>query len=128
MKLALRFCFGALALFIAAVLPEVAQAERLKDLVSFEGVRDNQLIGYGLVVGLNGTGDALRNNAMTKQSLESMLERLGINTHAADLQLNTKNVAAVVVTANLPPFAGSGSRIDITVSSTGDAKSLLGGT
>jgi flagellar P-ring protein precursor FlgI len=101
---------------------------RIKDIVSFEGVRDNQLVGYGVVVGLNGTGDALRNNAMTKQSLESMLERLGVNTHAADGTLNTKNVAAVMVTADLPAFAGPGARIDVSVSSAGDAKSLLGGT
>jgi flagellar P-ring protein precursor FlgI len=120
--------FSILLLAVSLFGGAASARSRIKDIVEFEGVRDNQLIGYGLVVGLNGTGDALRNNAMTKQSLESMLERLGINTHAADLQLNTKNVAAVVVTANLPAFAGSGSRIDITVSSTGDAKSLLGGT
>ena len=105
-----------------------AARSRIKDIVEFEGVRENQLIGYGVVVGLNGTGDALRNNAMTKQSFESMLERLGINTHAADGTLNTKNVAAVMVTANLPAFSGPGARIDVTVSSAGDAKSLLGGT
>ena len=99
---------------------------RIKDIVAFEGVRENQLIGYGLVVGLNGTGDALRNAAFTKQSLGSMLERLGVNTR--DATLNTKNIAAVMVTANLPPFAAPGSRIDVTVSAMGDAKSLLGGT
>ncbi len=105
--------------------PAMAKS-RIKDIVEFEGVRDNPLIGYGLVVGLNGTGDALRNAAFTKQSLESMLERLGVNTR--DATLNTKNIAAVMVTANLPPFAAPGSRIDVNVSSTGDAKSLLGGT
>ena len=119
-----------LAVSLAASLwaGPVAAKSRIKDIVEFEGVRENQLVGYGLVVGLKGTGDALRNNAFTKQSLESMLERLGVNTRAADLTLNTKNIAAVMVTANLPAFAGSGSKIDVTVSSTGDATSLLGGT
>ena len=99
---------------------------RIKDIVEFEGVRENQLVGYGLVVGLNGTGDALRNGPFTKQSLEAMLERLGVNVR--DANLNTKNVAAVMVTAKLPAFAASGSQIDATVSALGDAKSLLGGT
>ncbi len=90
-----------------------------------EGVRENALIGYGLVVGLNGTGDSLRNVANTKQSLESMLERLGINTRGANL--NTKNVAAVIVTANLPAFSTHGTRVDVTVSAMGDSKSLMGG-
>lgn len=100
-------------------------ASRLKDIVDIEGVRENQLVGYGLVVGLNGTGDSLRNSPFTRQSLEAMLERLGVNTR--DQNLNTKNVAAVMVTANLPPFAAHGSRIDVSVSSLGDAKSLSGG-
>lgn len=99
---------------------------RIKDIVEFEGVRENMLVGYGIVVGLNGTGDALRNAPFTKQSLEAMLERLGVNTR--DANLNTKNVAAVMVTARLPAFAASGSTIDATVSALGDAKSLLGGT
>jgi flagellar P-ring protein precursor FlgI len=99
---------------------------RIKDIAQFEGVRDNQLVGYGLVVGLNGTGDTLRNAAFTRQSLISMLERLGVNTRDADLK--TDNVAAVMVTANLPPFSRHGSRIDITVSALGDASSLQGGT
>ena len=99
---------------------------RIKDIVEFEGVRDNMLVGYGIVVGLNGTGDALRNAPMTKQSLEAMLERLGVNTR--DANLNTKNVAAVMVTAKLPSFAAAGSQMDVTVSALGDAKSLLGGT
>ncbi len=99
---------------------------RIKDIVEFEGVRENQLVGYGIVVGLNGTGDALRNAPMTQQSLQSMLERLGVNTRAATM--NTKNIAAVMVTAKLPAFAASGSQIDVTVSAMGDAKSLLGGT
>lgn len=103
-----------------------ATASRIKDIVEFEGVRENMLVGYGLVVGLNGTGDNLRNAPMTKQSQESMLERLGVNVR--DANLNSKNVAAVMVTARLPPFAGAGTPIDVTVSSMGDAKNLQGGT
>ncbi len=100
-------------------------SSRIKDIADFEGVRENPLIGYGLVVGLDGTGDSLRNVANTKQSLESMLERLGINTRGANL--NAKNVAAVIVTASLPAFAMHGSKIDVTVSAMGDADSLMGG-
>src|SRR3990167_5937056 len=99
---------------------------RIKDIVEFEGGRENQLVGYGIVVGLNGTGDALRNAPFTKQSLEAMLERLVVNVR--DANLNTKNVAAVMVTAKLPPFAAPGAQIDASVSALGDAKSLLGGT
>ena len=101
---------------------------RIKDIVDVEGVRKNQLVGYGMVVGLNGSGDTLRNIPFTKQSLEAMLERMGVNTREADATINTKNVAAVMVTAELPAFAASGSRVDVTVSALGDAKSLLGGT
>src|SRR5215475_622672 len=100
-------------------------APRIKDVADFEGVRDNQLVGYGLVVGLAGTGDSLRNAPFTRQSLAAMLERLGVN--ATNGNLNTRNVAAVMVTANLPPFASQGSRIDVTVSALGDARSLAGG-
>ena len=99
---------------------------RIKDLTDIEGVRENQLVGYGLVVGLNGAGDSLNAAPFTKQSLQSMLERLGVNTRGATLR--TKNVAAVMVTANLPPFGTQGTRIDVTVSSLGDATSLQGGT
>ena len=99
---------------------------RLKDLVEFDGVRGNDLIGYGLVVGLNGTGDGLRNAPFTEEIMSNILERLGVNVTGE--QFRPKNVAAVIVTASLPPFARSGSRIDITVSAIGDAKSLLGGT
>lgn len=116
------------AAFLAAALaagPSFAKS-RIKDIVEFEGVRENMLVGYGLVVGLNGTGDSLRNSAFTRQSLEAMLERLGVNTR--DANLNTKNVAAVMVTARLPAFAAAGSPIDASVSAMGDAKSLLGGT
>ena len=116
-----------LALLAAALAASPALAKsRIKDIVEFEGVRENMLVGYGIVVGLNGTGDALRNAPMTKQSLEAMLERLGVNTR--DANLNTKNVAAVMVTARLPAFAAAGSQIDVNVSALGDAKSLLGGT
>ena len=99
---------------------------RIKDIAAFEGVRDNMLVGYGLVVGLNGTGDSLRNSTFTAQSLEAMLERLGVSTRGQ--KINTKNVAAVMVTSTLPPFARQGARVDISVSALGDAKSLLGGT
>ncbi|MEP0069676.1 flagellar basal body P-ring protein FlgI [Pyruvatibacter sp.] len=107
--------------------PVAAQASsRIKDLASVEGIRDNHLVGYGLVVGLDGSGDSLRNAPFTRQSLQSMLERLGVNTR--DATLNTNNVAAVMVTGNLPAFGSQGSRMDITVSTLGDASSLLGGT
>lgn len=99
---------------------------RIKDVADFEGVRENLLVGYGLVVGLNGTGDSLTNSAFTKHSLVGMLERLGVNTRTDTLK--TANVAAVMVTSTLPPFARQGTRIDVTVSALGDAKSLLGGT
>lgn len=101
---------------------------RLKDIVSFEGVRDNQLIGYGLVVGLNGSGDSGQNAPQALETMVSMLERLGINVRDKIAQLGTKNVAAVMVTTNLPAFARHGSRIDVTVSAIGGAKSLQGGT
>ncbi len=101
---------------------------RIMDIADIEGVRENQLIGYGLVVGLNGTGDKLDNAVFTKESLVSMLERLGVNTRDQITKLQTKNVAAVMVTADLPTFARSGSRIDITVSAIGDASNLSGGT
>ena len=99
---------------------------RIKDLVEFDGVRGNDLVGYGLVVGLNGTGDGLRNAPFTEEVLANTLERLGINVSGE--QFRPKNVAAVLVTAELPAFARAGSRIDVTVSAIGDAKSLLGGT
>jgi flagellar P-ring protein precursor FlgI len=98
---------------------------RIKDVADVEGIRENQLIGYGLVVGLAGTGDSLQSAPFTRQSLQAMLERLGVNTRGADLR--TANVAAVMVTANLPPFATQGTRIDVSVSALGDAKSLQGG-
>ena len=123
------FFASVLGLALAAVTLVASPADaksRIKDIVAFEGVRDNQLVGYGIVVGLNGSGDSLRNAPMTKQSLEAMLERQGVNVR--DGNLNTKNTAAVMVTANLPPFSAAGARMDVTVSTLGDAKSLLGGT
>ena len=110
----------------AAFTLQAEAASRIKDLASIEGVRTNQLQGYGIVVGLNGTGDSLANSPMTKQSLTAMLEQLGVNTAGANMR--TANVAAVMVTANLPPFATQGTRIDVTISAMGDAKSLQGGT
>src|SRR3954463_3526215 len=99
---------------------------RIKDLANIEGVRQNQLIGYGLVVGLNGTGGTLNNIPFTRQSLQAMLERLGVNIRGQTLR--TGNVAAVMVTANLPAFSTQGTRMDVTVSALGDAKNLQGGT
>ena len=99
---------------------------RIKDLVEFDGVRGNDLVGYGLVVGLNGTGDGLRNAPFTEEIMSNLLERLGVNVNGEQFQ--PKNVAAVFVTAALPPFARAGGRVDVTVSAIGDAKSLLGGT
>lgn len=111
---------------VAAYGAPALAGTRLKDIVDVEGVRENQLIGYGIVFGLKGSGDSLRNCAMLRQSIESMMERLGVNTRNANL--NTKNAAAVMVTANLPPFAANGTRIDVTVSAVCDAQSLEGGT
>src|SRR5687768_16020460 len=113
---------------LAAVMSvgPVHGASRIKDIADFEGVRDNLLVGYGLVVGLNGTGDTLNRSIFTRESLIGMLERLGVN--ARDNALRTQNVAAVMVTATLPPFSRQGGRIDVAVSAIGDAKSLLGGT
>jgi flagellar P-ring protein precursor FlgI len=120
---------AALLLGLIPCLGIAAQADvRIKDIVDVEGVRENQLIGYGLVVGLNGTGDKLNNNVFTRESLVGMLERLGVNTRDQVSVLSTKNVAAVMVTAELPAFARNGSRIDISVSALGDASNLTGGT
>jgi flagellar P-ring protein precursor FlgI len=117
----------ALLTAVALVVPHPAHAlSRIKDIADFEGVRENLLVGYGLVVGLNGTGDALNNAIFTRESLIGMLERLGVN--ARDNALRTNNVAAVMVTATLPPFSRQGSHIDVQVSALGNAKSLLGGT
>jgi flagellar P-ring protein precursor FlgI len=115
-----------LALLVLNPFQNAFAASRLKDVVDFEGVRNNMLVGYGLVVGLNGTGDSLTNAPFTETSLIGMLERLGINTRGATMK--TKNVAAVMVTATLPAFAAQGSHVDVVVSTLGDAKSLMGGT
>jgi flagellar P-ring protein precursor FlgI len=120
------FLGAALAIAFMFSFANEAHASRIKDVVAFEGVRDNMLMGYGLVVGLNGTGDKLQNNAFTEQSLIGFLERQGVNTRG--LQLKSKNVAAVTITAKLPPFARAGGNIDVSISAMGDAKSLLGGT
>ncbi len=118
---------SALALFaVFAVSPAQAKTTRIKDIVDIEGVRENALVGYGLVVGLNGTGDGLNNAPFTKQSLTAMLERLGVNIKGENL--NTANVAAVMVTATLPPFTNQGAKIDVAVSALGDSESLQGGT
>lgn len=103
-----------------------ASTTRIKDIVDIEGVRENQLVGYGLVVGLNGTGDSINNSPFTEQSLTAMLERLGVSVRGQNV--NTGNVAAVMVTATLPPFANQGSKIDVSVATLGDAESLQGGT
>ncbi len=118
--------FFMVTLFICLMAMNVNAQSRIKDIVDIEGVRDNMIVGYGLVVGLNGTGDDIGSAVFTKESLIGMLERLGVN--ASSDNLDTDNVAAVMVTATLPPFARQGSRIDVTVSTLGDAKSLLGGT
>ena len=112
-------------MLVAWASPAHAQS-RIKDIVDFEGVRDNMLVGYGLVVGLNGTGDSIKTGHFTKQSLQAMLNRLGVKP--TDAGLDSKNVAAVMVTATLPAFSSKGSRVDVTVSALGDAKNLMGGT
>ncbi len=115
-----------LAVLLTLAGLQAAGATRIKDIVAVQGVRANQLVGYGLVVGLNGTGDSPRNSPFTEQSLQSMLDRMGINVRNS--KTRTRNIAAVIVTAELPAFAGKGSRIDVTVGSLGDATSLQGGS
>lgn len=114
--------FGGMMLFAS----QANASSRIKDISDIEGVRENYLIGYGLVVGLNGTGDSISSMAFTEESLIGMLERLGVNTR--DGKIKTKNVAAVMVTGSLPAFARQGTRIDVAISALGDAKSLQGGT
>ncbi len=121
---AFLFAFAFAFAMIATIEPARASA-RIKDLADVEGVRENMLIGYGLVVGLDGTGDRIRNTPFTRESLVSMLERMGVNIRSE--QLDTENIAAVMVTANLPPFARQGARIDVAVSALGVAESLRGG-
>jgi flagellar P-ring protein FlgI len=117
---------GTALLALALTAAAAGATSRIKDLANIEGVRQNQLIGYGLVVGLNGTGDTLNNIPFTKQSLQAMLERMGVNIRGATIR--TGNVAAVMVTGNLPAFGTQGTRMDVTVSALGDAKNLMGGT
>ncbi len=126
-RLSLLLAVLGMAILALAPFHSAQAASRLKDLVNFEGVRDNMLVGYGLVVGLNGSGDTLTNSPFTERSLIGMLERLGINETGDFNTIKTKNIAAVMVTATLPPFASQGSRIDVTVGTMGDAKSLQGG-
>jgi flagellar P-ring protein FlgI len=120
------FVLGAVLTAAPILITPALAFSRVKDLVDVQGIRDNMLLGYGLVVGLNGTGDSLKNAPFTQASIQSILERLGTNTRGQVMQ--TKDVAAVMVTANLPAFAAPGSRIDVSVSALGDAKNLQGGT
>ncbi len=122
---------AAIAIALGGALSAPADAQtrsRIKDIADFEGIRQNKLIGYGLIIGLNGTGDTLNNSPFTQQSIIAMLERLGVNTRDIAGSLRTRNVAAVMVTATLPAFARQGSRIDVAVGTFGDATSLQGGT
>jgi flagellar P-ring protein precursor FlgI len=118
-----------LAALIVCTIFSLAQATRIKDLADIEGVRDNQLMGYGLVIGLNGTGDDIKKSVFTRQAMVNMIKRMGMAiTDNVFSQMKTKNVAAVMVTAQLPPFARPGSAIDVQISSIGDSSSLSGGT
>jgi flagellar P-ring protein precursor FlgI len=122
-----RLSASFLALALALVgAPQAMAQTRIKDIVDVENVRENQLVGYGLVVGLAGTGDRIRNAPFTEESMQSMLERMGVNIRGT--QMRTQNVAAVSITATMPPFSRAGSRIDVQVSALGDATSLQGGT
>ncbi len=118
--------FTVITLLMSFYSTEAVSSSRIKDIADFEGIRENQLVGYGLVVGLNGTGDNIKSINFAKESLISLLDQVGINSR--DGQLKSKNVAAVMVTASLPPFGRQGSRIDVMVSALGDAKNLQGGT
>jgi flagellar P-ring protein precursor FlgI len=122
----IRLLVLAVGAALAAAPAPVLAFSRVKDLTDVQGIRENMLVGYGLVVGLNGTGDSLKNAPFTQQSIQTMLERLGVNTRGETMQ--TKNVAAVMVTASLPAFAAQGAHIDVSVSAMGDAKNLQGGT
>lgn len=122
-----RYCGAAAVSLLVLLAPLPATAfSRIKDLADIEGIRENMLVGYGLVVGLNNTGDSLKNTPFTQQALQTMLERMGVNTRGAGL-INTKNVAAVMVTGSLQAFSTQGAHMDVIVSAMGDAKSLQGG-
>lgn len=112
--------------FLLTTAASTAAGSRIKDITDVQGIRENQLVGYGLVIGLAGTGDSMRNSPFTEQSARSMLQRLGVGVPPDSIR--ALNIAAVVVTARLPPFVSPGERIDVTVSSLGDATSLMGGT
>ena len=122
-RIAASFLLPLLAL---VATPHALAQTRIKDVVDVENVRENQLVGYGLVVGLAGTGDRMRNAPFTEESMQAMLERMGVNIRGTNMR--TQNVAAVSITATMPPFSRSGSRIDVQVSALGDASSLQGGT
>jgi flagellar P-ring protein precursor FlgI len=124
LHLGLRYLVGIFGLLAAMSSPALANS-RIKDIADFENIRTNQLVGYGLVVGLAGTGDKIRNAPFTEESMQGMLERMGVNIRGADMKV--QNVAAVVVTATMPAFARPGSRVDVLVSAIGDASSLQGG-
>lgn len=124
----LRACLGALAVLAVAQLAVTVSAHassRIKDVTTVEGVRDNVLVGYGIVVGLQGTGDSMDNSPYTERSLTGLLERMGVNVH--NEELGSQNVAAVMVTGDLPPFVGQGNEFDVNISAMGDASSLEGG-
>ena len=125
----LRKLIGLTVLLASAALwwPAPAQAMRLKEVASVQGVRNNQLVGYGIVVGLDGTGDQTTSTPFTTQSINALLQQMGV-TVPPGTSMQLKNVAAVMVTAQLPPFAQPGQQVDVTVSSMGNAKSLRGGT
>jgi flagellar P-ring protein precursor FlgI len=125
-KMTKGFLLVALLASSTCIQPAFSSVVRIKDVVDFQGVRGNDLVGYGLVVGLNGTGDSVKNSPYTEEALQNMLERLGVNVSGENFR--PKNVAAVLVTASLPPFSRSGSKVDVNVSAIGDSKSLLGGT
>lgn len=120
------FALNTIFFILTLVFSLNSSATRIKDIATVQGVRDNQLVGYGIAVGLNGTGDNLQNSVFTQKGLEEFLEKLGVNIQGANLR--TRNIAAVMVTADLPPFARQGSRIDVKVSALGDARSLRSGT
>lgn len=122
----LRTIMCGLAAVLALIASPACAGSRIKDIVDFENVRPNQLIGYGLVVGLAGTGDRMRNSPFTEESMQAMLERMGVNIRQASMR--TQNVAAVSITATMPAFSRAGSAIDVTVAALGDATSLQGGT
>lgn len=122
-----RFAAPLLLMLLALIAsPDALAQTRIKDIVDVENVRENQLVGYGLVVGLAGTGDRMRNAPFTEESMQAMLERMGVNIRGTNMR--TQNVAAVSITATMPPFSRAGSRIDVQVSALGDASSLQGGT